>query len=210
MRVSKHAGKGLYNHEPVTPAPAEFIRLFPILKLPHRAATAPTLLPKLASAILDELANAGGNGLVLPEPVGPASTISLDSGVLVRALSTDRGFVDARRRAGNHDDQFLPSTARKAIALACEAQPVWVLHREQIIELREVIDGLLSYSQAVVNGLCAPDPEKTLLDAAATLNAVELLGYLDILDSELCTTSRPDVCYVRYRRRDRRASRIAK
>ena len=56
MRIHKNAGKGLYNHEPTTPAPAELIRLFPILKLPHRAATAPTIQPKLASAILDELA----------------------------------------------------------------------------------------------------------------------------------------------------------
>lgn len=201
MRVSKHAGKGLYNHEPATPAPAELIRLFPILKLPHRAATAPTIQPWLASAILDELENAGGNRLVLPAPVKPTRKITLDFGIIVRALSTDRHFIEARRRAGNHADNLLPSTARKAIAMACEAKPVWVLHQEQITELREVIDGLMCHSQAVAIGLLPPDPGKALLDQSAMLNAVELFDYLNLLESELCTTNRPDVCYVRNSRR---------
>jgi hypothetical protein len=201
LRVSKHAGKGLYNHEPATPAPAELTHLFPILKLPHRAATAPTIQPWLASASLDELANAGGNSLVLPVPVKPTRKITLDSSVIVRALSTDRHFIEARRRAGNHDGNLLPSTARKAIAMACEAKPVWVLHQEQITELREIIDGLLNYSQAVANGLLTPDPGKALLDQSAMLNAVELLDYLNLLERELCTTSRSDVFYVRRSRR---------
>lgn len=197
MQVSKHAGKGLFNFEPTTPAPAELIRLLPILKLPHRAAAAPTIQPKLASAILDELPGAGGDGLVRSSPKNSSRGTVLDTSLLVSALSSERGFVEARRRAGRRDAGLLPSAARKAIATAWAAKPIWLLHQAQLAELRAVIDNLLDYSLAVANGLRTPHPDQTLLDQSAILNAVELVEYLHHLEWELCTTHRPDVCYIR-------------
>ena len=74
--------------------------------------------------------------------------LTIDSNVFVLSLSEDKHFPEKCPKAN-----LTPSEARGILEESLgHLSPTWVLHQEQVIELRQVVTGVIARSLRVLDG----------------------------------------------------------
>jgi hypothetical protein len=118
--------------------------------------------------------------------------LTIDTSVFVLSLCEDKHFSEQRPRA-----YLKPSEARGMFQeILSNLPPTWVLHQEQVVELRQVVKGIIARSLRVLEGHERPKPDQIYLDLDEVKNAQEFLSYLDALNNELIShPERKDVIY---------------
>ena len=118
--------------------------------------------------------------------------LTIDSSVFVLSLSEDKHFLEQCPKAN-----LRPSEARgMPQEFLGHLPPTWVLHQEQVIELRQVVMGIIARSLRVLDGHERPQGNQICLNAEEVQNAQEFLSYIDALNNELIShPERKDVVY---------------
>ncbi len=118
--------------------------------------------------------------------------LTIDTSVFVLSLSEDKHFPAQR-----HSGHLKPSEARGMLQeILAGLPPTWVLHQEQVVELRQVVRGIIARSLRVLENHERPKADQIYLDAEEVRNAQEFLSYLDALNNELIShPEREDVIY---------------
>ena len=118
--------------------------------------------------------------------------LTIDTTVFVLSLSEDKHFSVQKPRA-----PLKPSEARGMLQeILAGLPPTWILHQEQVVELRQVVTGIIARSLRVLDNHERPKPDQIYLDDEEIRNAQEFLSYLDALNNELIShPEREDVIY---------------